>query len=86
MDRSEAVKKIIGLLEEEFPTLSDMDLKADTALLSSGLLDSFAMVTVLSLVESAFGVSVDVNTLELSLFESPATISEVAIDKKYHKA
>lgn len=86
MERSEAIKKIIALLEEEFPTLGDIEINADTALLSSGLLDSFAMVTVLALVESTFAISVDVNTLELSLFESPTTIASVACDEKYHKA
>ena len=47
---------IVAILQREFPTLRKTALVADTPLLSAGLLDSFAVVTLIASLEEAFGI------------------------------
>jgi acyl carrier protein len=66
---------IITILQREFPTLRKTALTADTPLLSAGLLDSFAVVTLIASLEEAFGIDIDVEATGLEQFESPGTMA-----------
>jgi acyl carrier protein len=66
---------ILGLLKDEFPLLRKKDLRPDTPLLSAGLLDSFAIVTLVAALDAAFAVDIDVEQTELEAFETASTIA-----------
>ncbi|RYZ60976.1 MAG: hypothetical protein EOP09_20505 [Proteobacteria bacterium] len=84
MNPNDVVQNIIRILRTEFPVLLDIDLKPDTALLSNGLLDSFAMVTLLASLEQDYAINVDADTLDVMLFETPNSIASIVFDPKYH--
>ncbi len=84
LNPTDVVQKIIVILRKEFPVLQDIDLKPGTALLSSGLLDSFAMVTLLASLEQDYAINVDADTLDVMLFETPESIASIVLDPKYH--
>jgi D-alanine--poly(phosphoribitol) ligase subunit 2 len=71
------IPSVIDILKSEFPALRSMDLEPDTRLLSTGLLDSFALVTLLAALESAFTINVDVDSIQIEEFETPSTIAGI---------
>jgi acyl carrier protein len=70
---------IMAILQREFPTLRKTALVADTPLLSAGLLDSFAVVTLIASLEEAFGIDIDVEATGLEQFESPQTMATLCM-------
>ena len=77
---SELVKHVISLLKREFPLLAHLDLHPDSALLSAGLLDSFALVMLVATLEEELEIEIDVEEIPLEQFESPATIAQLCLD------
>ena len=75
----EVVAKIIDVLKAEFPMLRPpgIGLGPATALLSTGLLDSFAVVTLLASLEGIFAIDLDVEQIPFEQLETPATIGAV---------
>ena len=67
--------RVLDLLNEHFPLLRSVPLTADTSLLGSGLLDSFAVVTLVALLEQAFHIDINVEGIELESFETPRAIA-----------
>lgn len=54
-------------------TLSiDESIEADTPLISSGIVDSFDVVTLLTMVEGEFGVSIAPEEIDVERFDTPA--------------
>ncbi len=79
-DVSPLVTRVHDLLRENFPLLRGLTLAPDTPLLSSGLLDSFAVVTLVSLLEEALSIDIDVEAIDLERFETPRAIAELCQD------
>ncbi|MCK6523458.1 phosphopantetheine-binding protein [Myxococcota bacterium] len=75
MDEALMLAKVLEVLRAEFPSLKRVALGPDTALVSSGLLDSFGVVTLLAALDGAFGVEIDVEQVELDQFDTPARIA-----------
>lgn len=71
--------RVQRLLNERFPMLRGLPLDADTALISSGLLDSFAVVTLVAALETAFSLDIQVDEVELEAFETPRAITELCL-------
>lgn len=84
VNQVDVVQNIIKILKNDFPVLLDVDLTPQTALLSSGLLDSFAMVTLLASLEQEYSIIVDANTLDVMLFETPESMSRIVLDRQFH--
>lgn len=61
---------ILTLLAEEAPGLETESLKDDDALLSSGALDSMAIVNLVAALEQAFAVEFDTAELRAEHFET----------------
>ena len=74
-DLATATDAVIALLHREFPMLRRQALSAQTPLLSAGLLDSFAVVTLIATIEETFGVQIDVDATGLELFETPLSMA-----------
>lgn len=51
--------------------------EADTPLLSSGLIDSFDVVGLLSAIENRFGVAIDPQDIDGESFDTPAQMRDV---------
>jgi len=68
-------ESIIKLLNDELSLRADVVHK-DTALFSSGLLDSFSMVTLVIALEKKFGIKVRATDLTLENFDNPVRITE----------
>ena len=77
MVSGDLTSRVLDVLQSEFPMLAERGLVADTALLSSGLLDSFALVTLIAALEEAFEIDVDVEDVEIEQFETAACIAEL---------
>lgn len=68
-------------LTEELGVESD-NLQADTPLFSSGLIDSFSLVTLMSFIENAGEVSIDPSDVTLDNFDSIERIIQFISRKK----
>jgi acyl carrier protein len=79
MELSATVERVIAILHEEFPLLRRNPLRHDTALLSAGLLDSFAVITLVAALESAFGIDFDVENIPFEQFETPDSIARLCL-------
>ena len=73
----EPLSRVQAVLLEQFPMLRSLPLEADTALISTGLLDSFALVTLITALDRAFSIDIDVDQVELEAFETPGAIAEL---------
>lgn len=70
-----STENIIQLLVDEL-NLGTGEVSKDTALFSSGLLDSFSMVTLVVALEKKFGIKVRATDLTLENFDNPVRIAE----------
>jgi acyl carrier protein len=77
MEPQSVVARVIAILEREFPVMRSMKIAPDTPLISTGLLDSFGVVSLLGALETDFKIDIDVNTVDLGRFENPATIASL---------
>ena len=77
MELHDIVGKVCEILVCEFPMLGRLELTPETSLLSSGLLDSFAVVTLIAALEDTYEFDLDVETIELDQFETPHSIAEL---------
>ena len=78
----EIVSKVLEILKREFPTLRSptLALGPDTPLLSAGLLDSFAVVTLLATLEETLGIDLDVEAIPFERLETAATIAALCAE------
>lgn len=80
IDDLELIELVISTLKREFPLLASMELQADSALLSAGLLDSFALVMLVAILEEELKIEIDVEEVPLEQFESPSTIAQLCLN------
>ena len=71
MELAETRETVRQVLRSEYPTLAGIPLEAHTHLLSTGRLDSFALVTLIASLEDALGIDIDVEELDIDQFEPP---------------
>lgn len=78
MDIKGAVKEYIL---EEFVPEGDIEVEDDTNLLEEEVVDSLGIFTLVSFIESKFGVSIDAEEVNLDNFETLTTITNL-VDSK----
>lgn len=66
------LNEFIDMIRAEFEV--DEDLTPDSALLSSGLIDSFDVVVLLDLIESRYGTTIPVEAVDGETFNTPRQI------------
>jgi acyl carrier protein len=74
------------LLQQQIAALFEEKLNVgapsvDTDLIGAGLLDSLALVELMSLLEETFGVSISIDDIELENFRSIASIASFVADR-----
>jgi acyl carrier protein len=70
-------QNIIELLKKNVPGIAGFDILHDTPLITTGLLDSFNLIEFLSVLQSHYSVTFDVENLDFSDFEYPASIAKI---------
>lgn len=70
-----STENIIELLNDDL-NLGAGEVSNDTVLFSSGLLDSFSMITLVVALEKKFGIKVRATDLTLENFDNPVRIAE----------
>jgi acyl carrier protein len=70
------VPKVITTLRSNVDTMTAVDIEVDTELLGTGLLDSFGIVALIPALEDAFSTSIAIDDIEISVFETPASIAQ----------
>lgn len=66
------MQQLIALLKQEL--MLELEIAADTPLLSSGLIDSFKVVQLLDLVERNYGCAIEAREIGPDNFDTPAQI------------
>jgi acyl carrier protein len=87
MDQSENIKDQVRqyILTEFLPGESASNLKDDTSLRSSGVLDSMATLQLVTFVEETFGIEVEAHEAGVENFESLNDIAAFVQQKKAAK-
>lgn len=70
-------KQIIEILKEHIDELKEVEVKADTALISSGYLESFDIISIVVSLEETFDVELPLEDMELEDFNTVGTIAEM---------
>lgn len=66
------MRELIELIQQALDI--DLELADDTALLSSGLIDSFGLVVLLGALEERYDITLDEADLDVDTFDTPAQI------------
>jgi acyl carrier protein len=82
-DREAILGQVRSYLLEEFLPEEDPDsLTPDTALLSSGVLDSIAVVKLVAHLEDAYGVELEAHEMSADFLDTPAMIAETVAQRQ----
>ncbi len=77
--KTEIIEKLTDYLKNEVLQQPDREIKADEALISSGLIDSFSLVDVALFVEDNFGVTIDDTELNAETFDTLDALADLVI-------
>ncbi|MBG0785639.1 MAG: hypothetical protein H0S79_11100 [Anaerolineaceae bacterium] len=80
--KTEIIEKLTAYLKNEILQQPDREIKADEALISSGLIDSFSLVDVALFVEDNFGVTIDDTELNAETFDTLDALADLVIARK----
>ncbi len=80
--KTEIIEKLTDYLKNEVLQQPDREIKADEALISSGLIDSFSLVDVALFVEDNFGVTIDDTELNAETFDTLDALADLVIARK----
>ena len=69
------MEQIQGILEHLYP---DIDFGTEKHLMTDGILDSMAVVSIIAEIEDAFDISVPMEYIQPAWFESVRTIAQMA--------
>ena len=69
------------MLMENIPELTGVEIANDTMLISSGYVDSFSVIQMISLFESEFSVTIDLDDINYEDFETIDSIVDKVILK-----
>jgi acyl carrier protein len=70
-------QKLINFIKKEFLSVDDTDITPDTKLISSGLIDSFSLVTLQRFIAKEFGKNIPAPRITADSFDSIKQIMQV---------
>ena len=70
-------EKLIEFIKDEFLDDPDMEINADTKLISVGLIDSFSLVSLQTFIEQEFGKSIPAPRITAESFDTIKQMIEV---------
>ena len=82
-DREAVLGEVKSYLLEEFLPEEDPDsLTDDTALISSGVLDSISVVKLVAHLEEVYGVELEAHEMSADFLDTPAMIAETVANRQ----
>ena len=79
---AEMVETIIEFIRDEYVDDEEMELDENTPLISSGLIDSFSMVSLKMFLEEEYGVEIPESEATTEAFDTVASIIELVKSKQ----
>lgn len=74
-------RRVVALFMENIPELTGISISNDTMLISSGYVDSFSVIQMISLFENEFSVTIDLDDINYEDFETVDSIVDKVILK-----
>lgn len=74
-------RRVVELFMENIPELTGISISNDTMLISSGYVDSFSVIQMISLFENEFSVTIDLDDINYEDFETVDSIVDKVILK-----
>ena len=81
MTNNEMKRRVVELFMENIPELTGISISNDTMLISSGYVDSFSVIQMISLFENEFSVTIDLDDINYEDFETVDSIVDKVILK-----
>ena len=72
---NDVAERVIGVLRGSVSELAGVNLRPESALISSGYIDSAELMRIITVLEGEFGVQFRMEELDLADFESAASIA-----------
>lgn len=67
-------EKVIGILKDNIEELEGINVQNNTELITSGYVDSFDIINVISVLEEAFGINISLDDVDLEQFNTVESI------------
>jgi acyl carrier protein len=80
--KNDIISKTETYLREEILQQPDREIKADEALISSGLIDSFSLVDIALFVEDEYGVHIDDTELNAETFDTLNELADLVLQRQ----
>jgi len=80
--KNDIISKTETYLREEILQQPDREIKADEALISSGLIDSFSLVDIALFVEDEYGVHIDDTELNAETFDTLNELADLILQRQ----
>lgn len=80
--KNDIISKTETYLREEVLQQPDREIKADEALISSGLIDSFSLVDIALFVEDEYGVHIDDTELNAETFDTLNELADLVLQRQ----
>lgn len=82
MTRNEITEKITEIIKSNIDGAETLSIEPDTMLITSGYIDSFDIITLISVFEEAFNVHISFDDLNLEDFDTVSSIADIIVNKK----
>lgn len=70
-------EKLLSFIKSEYLDDDETEITNDTKLISSGLIDSFSLVSLRSFIEKEFGVNIPAPKITAEIFDTVARMIEI---------
>lgn len=77
MNKQEIKAKVTELIRTNIDGADSFSIEEDTMLITGGLIDSFDIISLISVMESEFGITLPFDELELENFDTVSSIAEL---------
>lgn len=67
-------EKVMGILKDNIEELEGINIQNDTELITSGYVDSFDIINVISVLEETFGINISLDDVDLEQFNTVESI------------
>lgn len=81
MNRQEIEAKVTELIRTNIDGAESLALTEDTMLITGGYIDSFDIVSLISVLETEFGITLPFDDLELENFDTVSSIADVIVSR-----
>lgn len=75
--KEQIVEQIILALKENVDELENIEIRPNTMLISSGYIDSFELINLITIFEGIFDVEIPLDNMDLDVFNTPHAIANL---------